>query len=108
MGTNLEPGHLIMTKSGNQYIYFYFPAKVGPNIFILGRFFLIYWALILGRFLGPDSLRKLGPYFQILSELVPTPRARGARSCSGPFARSGASAARRAASSLHILALHKH
>ena len=33
-GPKLEPGHLIMTKSGYQYMYFYFPAKMGPNIFI--------------------------------------------------------------------------
>ena len=44
-GPKLEPGHLIMTKSGYQYINFYLSAKLGPNIFILRRFVLIYWAL---------------------------------------------------------------
>ena len=71
LGPNPDPGHLIMTKSGYQYMYFYFPAKMGPNIFILRRLFLIYWVPFFWRFWGPDSLRKLGPWFEILSELGP-------------------------------------
>ena len=34
LGPNPDPGHLIMTKSGYQYINFYLTAKLGPNIFI--------------------------------------------------------------------------
>ena len=66
-----------MTEIGYQYIHFYFCPKLGPNIFILRLFFEYIGRWVCDDLGVADSLDKLGPWFEIFSELVPTLRAMG-------------------------------
>ena len=63
LGPKLEPDHLKITKTWCQYIHFYFFPKSEPNIFILRRFFLIYWyrVLVILRWPGPNFGPKTAP-----------------------------------------------
>ena len=66
----LGPGHLKITKTWHQYIYFYLLPKLGPNIFILRQFLFISWDPILRQFWKCHPFKYIGSKNKNLSRLV--------------------------------------
>ena len=97
-----------MVEFGYQYIHFYFSEKWDPIYSFCDYFFEYIGLWVCDDFGVADSLDKVGPWFENLSELVSRLGGGLNRTCREPSARSSANSGRRARGSLHVQTRYKH